>query len=250
MAASSSRPGEAGRHRRCGGQPVLSGSGRLAARIVRACGRLPRATAGVSAVEFALVLPVLVVIFMGVVEINRLIWVTKKCVAAANAIGEMLSSAQTAPTASDLKFISDAAMIINPQVLFDAQAQGTAWTSIMQATFTSVVFKPTVPGCLVLCTYTANVAWSAGLQRRACGTLQSVPDSAAYSATSLPQSLFQQSSALVVDIRYVYQPIFGSRIAGTRTIARSAYFVPRYLDPLTLGDLSANPSIATKCPGY
>lgn len=250
MAGSSSRPSEAGQHRRRGWKPVLSGSGRLAAGAVRAGRRLPCATAGVSAVEFALILPVLVVIFMGVVEINRLIWVTKKCVAAANAIGEMLSSSQTAPTASDLKFISDAGMIINPQVLSDAQVQGTVWTSIMQATFTSVVFKPTVPGCLVLCTYTANVAWSAGLQRRACGTLQSAPDSAVASATSLPQSLFGPSAALVVDVRYVYQPIFGSRIAGTRTIARSAYFLPRYIDPLTLGDLSANPSIATKCPGY
>lgn len=231
-------------------EPAFLPLRRAADRIVQAWRRIGSATGGVSAVEFALVMPVLILLMMGVVEINRLTWANKKTQIAANAVGEMLSSAQTPPTAGDLQFISDAGMIIDPQVLLDAQAQGTSWSSILQITYTNIVFTPTLPGCLVSCTYTANVAWSAGAHRRACGTLNPAPDGSGYGVSTLPKSLFGPSSTIAVDVQYLYTPIFGSRIAGSRTLSRTAYFVPRYFDPLTLGDLSANPSIATRCPGY
>jgi Flp pilus assembly protein TadG len=220
------------------------------ARLGRAVARLARERGAVSAVEFALVLPVLICLMMGTVEMNRLAMTGKKAVAAANAIGEMLSSSQTPPTAAELQFISDSGMLIDPQVLTDAQVQGVNWWSIMTSTFTSVVFRPTVAGCTVRCRYTANVAWSAGAQRRPCGPLQSVTNGSPYSPTTLPLSLFGPGSTIVVDSQYAYRPLFGDRIAGPRTITRSAYFAPRYIDPLTLGDLSANPSIATVCPGF
>ena len=224
----------------------------LAGRAVpgRALARFARGVGATSAVEFALVLPVLLGLMMGSVEIYRLAMTGKEVVATANAIGEMLSSSQSPPTAADLQFISDSGMIIDPEVLTDAQMQGVDWWSIMTSSFTSVVFKPTVAGCTVRCKYEAHVAWSAGARRRPCGTLRSVADGSPYSPTTLPLSLFGPGSTIVVDSQYAYKPLFGDRIAGPRTITRSAYFAPRYIDPLTLGDLSANPSIAIVCPGF
>lgn len=212
--------------------------------------RLARGVSAASAIEFALVLPVLIALMMGSVEMFRLAMTGKKAVATANAIGEMLSSSQSPPTAGELQFISDSGMIIDPDVLTDAQIRGVNWWSIMTASFTSVVFRPTVAGCTVRCKYTAHVAWSAGGQRRPCGTLQSVADGSAYNPTTLPVSLFGPGSTIVVDSQYAYRPLFGDRIVGPRTITRSAYFAPRYIEPLTLGDLSANPSIATSCKGF
>lgn len=204
---------------------------------------------GTSAVEFAIVVPFLILVLLGSTESFRYTWAVRKTVATSNAMGEMISSTQADMKTSDLQFIMDGGMVIAPQVLGDAARRSVLWTSILQPSFTSVVFTMNA-GCTSNCTIIANVAWSAGPHRRPCGTLLPVADDVPYSPSSLPQDLFRSGSVIVVDTQMNYQPLFGSAIMPSKIITRSAFFVPRYLSRVGIGDTTSNPSLVTQCPGY
>lgn len=73
--------------------------------------RLARDDRGVSAVEFALVLPVLIVIYLGGVELSHTITVDRKVTSAASAVGDLVAQG-TIINAAEMKNIFDAAQVI------------------------------------------------------------------------------------------------------------------------------------------
>ena len=213
-----------------------------------------RSVSGSAAVEFAFIMPFLILLLLGGFELSRYISTLRKITLASNSVAEILSQNQSGTvTVPDILAAFDSIMITFPGVLADAHAKGINWYTDIQATFSSIEFKPTVPGCTSNCTYTANVAWtlpwySAG---RACGTPQtSVPDASPPTLTGLPQSSFGSGSLIVVDLAYVYTPIVATQLFSPMTVRKSFYIPPRYVTLVKL-DPAADGLLGLKrCPGY
>jgi hypothetical protein len=247
----------------------------LPAKLYRRAKEFWRARQAIAATEFALVLPLLVMLMLGSVEVARVIIASRNVTAVATTAVEMLSqNITTRVDYVDLDFAIASTMVIFPQILQDAAQKGISWKNDISILLAGVCFSPagstvchSLPGCTSNCA--ANVVWNSGPNKRACGTpLTSASDTAAPSKTTLPADVFPAAGAapggslLVVDIVYNYTPMFGSALTalfgsplfGTIPIARSAYLAPRYVQfPKYIQYNSAFPGddgIGAECPQY
>jgi len=243
----------------------------LPAKLYRRAKAFWPARQAIAATEFALVLPLLVLLMLGSVETARVIISARDVTAVATTAVEMLSQNGTGKvTYVDLHFATDSTMVIFPQMLQDAARKGISWKNDISVSIAGVLFERKPAGCTSTCTsYDANVVWNSGPNKRTCGVLlTSAPDTATPSKTTLPTDVFPVAPAqpggslIVVDIVYNYAPIFGSTFTalfgsplfGTVPIARSAYLAPRYIQsPKYIQYNSAFPGddgIGAECPQY
>jgi Flp pilus assembly protein TadG len=245
----------------------------LPAKLVRRAKEFWPARHAIAATEFALLLPVLIILMLGSVETARAIIAARSVTAVATTAVEMLSQNGTRKVNYiALHFATDSTMVIFPQMLQDAARKGVSWKNDISVSIAGVCFSPAgSTNCALACTSncTANVVWNSGPNKRACGTpLTSAPDTAAPSKTTLPADVFPAAggasggSLLVVDIVYNYTPIFGSTFTalfgaplfGTLPIARSAYLAPRYVQfPKYIqydNTVSGDDGIGAECPQY
>jgi Flp pilus assembly protein TadG len=207
-----------------------------------------------SAVEFALVLPLFLLILLGSVEFNRYFRFARHLATAADTVGSMMAQ-RIGPLGA-----TDAEMDFNSSYeVFREAAQSAAtsasWANYMGHQITQVVFKPTVATCTSGCTYVANVAWVwptnyvlLGSLARVCGTLLGAVAGTAPSGASIPQNLFGPGSMIVVDLTYDYTPLFGSRFLSPMRIVKQAFYAPRFASPyISSGTLN---TVTQRCSGY
>jgi Flp pilus assembly protein TadG len=206
----------------------------------------------IAAVEFALVLPLLVILMLGSVEAARLITFARRVTLVTTTAVEMLTQNGTGTVNYiDLHFAVDSTMVIFPQILQDVALKHVSWSNDIAISIASVVFTPNPSTGTSNCSYVANVVWNSGPNKRTCGVpLTSVPDTAAPSKTALPADVFGPGSIVVVNIVFSYTPIFGFGLFGTVPIARSAYLSPRYVPLIKYVVVSGDDGIGAECPGY
>jgi hypothetical protein len=224
----------------------------------------------IAAVEFALLLPLLIILMLGSVEVARLIISARNVTAVATTAVEMLSQNGTKKVNYiDLHFATDSTMVIFPQILQDAAQKGISWKTDISVSIAGVLFTGLPANCITNCTsFNANVVWNSGPNKRTCGVLlTSSPDTATPSKTTLPADVFPVAptpgaSLLVVDIVYNYTPIFASTFTalfghplfGTIPIVRSAYLAPRYIQfPKYIqydNTVSGDDGVGAECPQY
>lgn len=202
-------------------------------------------TRGFAATEFALAVPVLALMLVGFVELDRYAWATRQLENTANAIAQMLSQS-TKVQPADMKYAQDSVMVLFPRALQDSARLGTDWAADVKLSMATVGFTPTTPGCVSNCTYNGKVAWSGGSERRPCNVaLTPAPNSSSQTPTTLPADVFGPNTVIVVDIAYSYKPLFASKIFGPLTIKRSSYLQPRYVNALPYA--TASDSFVTTC---
>ena len=222
-------------------------------------------TRAVSAVEFAVIFPVLLILMLAGTQLVTYINATRKVELIAHSITQMLSQAQppqnaTVATvnAADLHFSYDSALVLFPYLMKDASRQGLQWWQDITITFASVAFTQTATSCpsggdQSSC-YAANVVWTStgtsGGNYRPCTPAQLPADNTAPpSRTTLPRSVFGPGSLIAVDVVFNFQPSFAARFIPAARIARSMYVQPRYALLINY-DTTGNDGIAVKCPGY
>lgn len=207
-----------------------------------------KATNGFAAVEFGLALPVLGLMLLGFVELDRYAWATRQLEKTATSISQMLSQSTTPLQPVDVKFARDSAMVLFPQVLQDSARVGHVWSDDISLTMTSVAFTNLTPACNgVACVYEAKVAWSGGSARRPCNRpLAAAPNSATPTPTTLPTDAFGPDSIIVVDLSYTYKPLFAPKLFSGFTLKRSSYLQPRYL-PAVQYAVAGGDSYVTTC---
>ncbi|WP_342162349.1 TadE/TadG family type IV pilus assembly protein [Methylobacterium sp. SD21] len=225
---------------------------------------------GVAAIEFAVILPILLVLLLTGTQVVIYINASRKVGQVARSISQMVSQAKppsdnstTTATvnALDLHFSFDAAMVIFPYLLNDAKRQNLSWWGDISINYASIAFLKGNATCndpadQSAC-YTANVVWTStgtaqpyGANYRPCSTPQLPADNtAAPSRTALPRSVFGPATLIVIDVVFNFTPTLGSKFFPAIKIARSAYVQPRYASLINY-DTTNNDGIATKCPGY
>ena len=154
---------------------------------------------GVSAVEFALLLPLMVALYLGTVEISQAISADRKVTLTSRTVADLISQVSS---------INNAGMtdVLN------------ASSSVM-APFKTTTLKVVVTCVSIDANGKATVTWSDTFN----GTARSVG-----STVTVPTALNIANSTLIwSEVSYVYTPAIGYIITGSMTLKDQLYMAPR-----------------------
>jgi Flp pilus assembly protein TadG len=158
---------------------------------------------GVSAVEFALLAPMMIGLYLGGVEISEGISVDRKVTLAAGAVANLAAQASTL-TVADMTNVLDA-------------------TSTILAPYSSSPLKIKVSCISIDANKNATVKWSVARNDTARATGSSI---------SLPSALAVASTQLVYgEVSYTYTPTVGYVITGSLNLSDQMYMAPRISAP-------------------
>ncbi|MBS0532574.1 MAG: pilus assembly protein [Proteobacteria bacterium] len=163
--------------------------------------RFVRDRRGVSAVEFALVAPVMICLYFGCVEVSDAVAVDRKVSLTAAALAN-LSAQVTTISANDMTNILDASgAIIQP---YDA--------SKLKMTITCISIDSTKK---------ATVKWSVTRNGTANSGTMTLPSALAVANTQL----------VLAEASYAYAPTVGYNITGSLNLSDKMYMAPRQTSP-------------------
>ena len=160
---------------------------------------------GVSAVEFALLLPLMLSLYLGSVELSQ-------------GIGADRKVTLTARTICDL--VSQVSSINNTDMTNALNA-----SSAVMAPFPVGNLKVTVSSVSIDANGKATIAWSDSLN----GTARSKG-----SSVTLPTALAVANTSLIwSEVQYAYTPVIGYVVSGTLNLKDQIYMRPRLSDTVT-----------------
>jgi Flp pilus assembly protein TadG len=174
---------------------------RCAARL----GRFADERRGIAAVEFAMLLPMMMTLFLGSVEVTTGVAIQRKVTLTAHALADLPSQFTIIADADMSNILSASSDIIAP---YGA------------ANLKSVVSELSVNG-----QGQATVVWSDTLN----GTARTVG-----STVNIPASLAVANTYLILgEATYSYNPTYGYVLTGTMTLSDQIYMRPRQSDSVT-----------------
>ena len=170
-------------------------------RFPRTLGRFRRDRRGVSAVEFALLAPVMIALYVGSVEISDAVGADRKVSLTAAALANLAAQVTTI-SSSDMTNILDA-------------------SSAIIAPFNVSKLKITVTCINIDANKAANVKWSATRNGSVKSGTVTIPSALAVANTQL----------ILAEASYSYTPLIGYTITGTLTLSDKMYMSPRISAP-------------------
>lgn len=209
-----------------------------------------RNRSGVAAVEFALILPFMMVLYLGTAELTYGLMANRKMTLVARALSDLVAQEQdsTGITDAEITDVFNAARaIMSP---YDNAPLRMAVSSIE---FVSNGASPPV--------YTARTKWTAiyhdGSAKgtpRPCGVnaITQVSNTTSPSSNTLPVGLYGAGTIIVADVSYSFRPPFsGSFLAWSTSqssinFAQTTYMRPR-MQPEILYNSATPPAGRTKC---
>ena len=175
-------------------------------RIPLKFGRFARDRRGVSAVEFALVAPLLIALYLGCVEISDGVSADRKVTLTAAALAN-LSAQVTTITTADMTNILDA-------------------SSAIIAPYSTSNLAITVSCLSIDKDKNATVKWSATRN----GTARAKGSPYTFDSTALALDV-ANSQLILAEVTYAYTPIFGYTITGTLNLSDHMFMSPRISPP-------------------
>ena len=210
--------------------------------------KLLRARHALAGVEFAIMLPLLLSLLFGLVDLSRVIILARRLTAAAAATVTIAST--MAVQATNLNALSGTQAWQASTAPFASFPEWSSrpLTGNFSVTLTAVTFKPAKSG------YTAQVAWSvanpSGQTRlRTCGALTPNADGAPVNLATLPADTFGPTSLLVADVTGVFVPVFTAVFTGPVTLTRSSYVSPRINNEVSLYGSFPGPFVQCSAAG-
>jgi len=177
--------------------------------------KLLRDTRAVAAVEFALILPLLVTLYFGTVEAASLYTVDRRVATVASTMADLVSREQKCITTDKLN------------------SYFTAATGIMQP-FVTTNLKQVVSFLTVSSTGTVKVDWSkphgTGAVARNTGVTTAIG-----TQTNINTLARTKGFLVAAEIQYSSQPLFGI-VIKTINLAHTEYYLPRYEEAITTAD--------------
>jgi Flp pilus assembly protein TadG len=176
--------------------------------ISRLLRNFARRTEGVAAVEFAFILPVMLLMYLGGVEVSQAVAVDRKVAILARSLGDLVAQVNTINTSEVENIFNVAPTVMAP---YGATAARMAVSSIW--TDENGVSK---------------VDWSATRN----GTAPAVGD-----VVTLPTGLASNNSSIVMaKVEYDYMPPIGKVFTGPLSMSETIYLKPRGTDRITKSD--------------
>jgi len=160
---------------------------------------------GLSAVEFALLLPLMLTLYLGSVEVSNGIAANRKVVITARTVSDLAARMRTITNADMTNILGASSAVIAPYSVGSLQV--------------------TVSEVNIDANGKATVAWSDSLS----GTPHSVGE-----ILSIPAGLTVPNTSLILgEVRYNYDPTFGYVLTGTFTLKSQMYMTPRLSTTVT-----------------
>ena len=168
-------------------------------------GGLARDERGVSAVEFAMLLPLMVTLYLGAVELSQGIGVDRKVTITARTVADLVSQVSTVNNNDMTNSLNAASAVIAP--------------------YSTAQLKVVVSSIAIDAQGKATIAWSDTLN----GTARSKG-----STVTLPAALAIPNSSLIwSEVQYNYKPVIGYVITGSLNLKDQIYMRPRMSDSVT-----------------
>jgi len=195
---------------------------RLAVRARAHIRRWQRNTEGVAAVEFAFIVPIMSVMFMGAVELSQAITVDRRVSQVASSTADLIARAETSISQTEISDI----MKIGGYVMEPSSA---APLQIILRNVTSSPTNASITKQSWTCTYKGS-GGAGGTSTQTCECTNT--------AFTVPANLITTNDSVVVaEVTYAYKPLvfdffmkqsFGtSGSSGTYTLAQTVYMKPR-----------------------
>ena len=209
--------------------------------------RVRREEDGIAAVEFALILPLMLTLYIGTAEVSNTLMASRKETLVARTLSDLVAqqSSGTALADTDLDSIFAAATAIM------APFSG----SLLKMSITSVEFVANAKATSNT-GYDAKPRWTAirnGGTERPCAILTAVANTATPSSTTMPTGIYQSGSVIVADTSYTYTPAFGgtfmSMSSGGITFSHTTYMRPRNTTLISYSPATV-PATSTVCAAY
>jgi Flp pilus assembly protein TadG len=167
--------------------------------------RFARDARGVSAVEFALVLPLMMTLYLGGAEVSQAISASRKVTLVSRTVSDLTSQSSSISTAKMTEILSASGVVLSP--------------------FSGNSLKVTVSSVKIDATGKATIEWSDTLRgtKHGVGTTVTVPPALKVANTWL----------IWTEAEYSYQPAIGYAITGALTLKDQMYMRPRLSDSVT-----------------
>lgn len=185
-------------------------------RLIR---RFAGAQAGVAAVEFALLVPIMIVVYMGTTEASALITMDRKVQSVAGSVGDLVARENGTISSTTLQdYFQASSGIMTPYTTTD-----------IKQIITSVEVK--VDG-------TTNVAWSReylnGVMSVGTTYEQNKPYARAEDMASMTD-IAKGSYVIVSEASYSYKPLFAQLVYDQPiNLYRQSFYVPRFGEPIVI----------------
>lgn len=172
-----------------------------------------RSESGISAVEFALIAPLMAVIYFGCIELSMMMTLDRKVTGATAALGDLTARASNV-TNADLSDIFEATrMVMQPNDMSDADMRITSLTDDGTGAQTTNDIE-------------VKVVWS-----DTCGDMSAL---AVDDVVTIPKGLVPTNGTLIMaEIEYPYESPIGFFFQGTKTLSDRFYLRPRRVDSIT-----------------
>ena len=209
--------------------------------------RLVRDDRGMAAVEFALILPLLLTIYLGGAELSQGLITTRKSTNVAVALSNLVAEQAAGATLTDTEIadvFAAATAIMSPYS-----------TASLKMTVSSVVFyHPTGSTA-----FDAEPQWTItnnGGTPRPCQFLTSVANNSNPSPTTMPTGIYPAAgsapaTAIVADVSYTYTPALGGKLLAWSSKASSLTFRhTTYMRPRNQYLITYSGATGTVCAAY
>lgn len=171
--------------------------------------RLARSQKGAAAVEFALIMPIMLAVYIGSVDVSTLIIIDRKIQSAAGAVGDLVARSDGEVLTRDLKdYFRAASGIMTPYSSQDVK-------QVVTAVRVDSTGKPTI-------------AWQSKYER---GTYSTVGATVPPKAFTLPAEMIAIAKGQMViaaEASYTFTPLYGFVIGQKINLYRSNFFMPRF----------------------
>jgi Flp pilus assembly protein TadG len=160
---------------------------------------------GVSAVEFAMLLPLMVTLYLGTVEISQGVGIDRKVTLTTRTVADLASQVSSISSTDMTNILAASSSVIAP---YDASK-----------------LKVTVSSVSIDSNQVATISWSCTLN----GTKRTVG-----STVTLPAALDVANTTLIwSEVSYLYKPTIGYVVTGTLNLSDQIYMRPRLSDSVT-----------------
>jgi TadE-like protein len=166
--------------------------------------------AGIAITEFALVLPILLMLFFGAVDVTRYILITQKVEKLAHSVADVTAQSATITQATLNQVLDASTDIMNPYVM-----------GVNGHIMVSSLYRP--PGTSSLPT----VSW----RHVGGGTMPSVSRIGAVGSAPVMPITFafaERENVIAAEVFYQFSPLLPNPWFGTTTVYRSAFYTPRF----------------------